>query len=90
MLGCSTCKEVGFLSIRKKTGFKISKKWVNGDTKRKKLTVFRKKIHDQKDSAGHKATDAILSDGEDGKLEKIVLKQRLQKKEVTGKIFQTA
>lgn len=41
-LGCSTCKEVGILSVKKKTGMKISKEWANvetdsyGDTKQKK------------------------------------------------------
>ncbi|KAI4468043.1 e3 sumo-protein ligase [Holotrichia oblita] len=47
---------------------KISKEWANveidsyGDTKEKKQTSLRKKIHDHKESAGHKAADEILSE----------------------------
>lgn len=95
-LGCSTCKEVGILSVKKKTGMKISKEWANveidsyGDTKQKKQTSLRKKIFDHKESAGHKAAAEILTESKDGKLEKTILRQNSHEKEITGKIFRTA
>ncbi|KAG8300247.1 hypothetical protein J6590_080294 [Homalodisca vitripennis] len=61
-----------------------------GDTKEKKQTSLRKKIHDHKESARYKAADEILSEVKDGALEKNILKQRSQEKEVTEKMFQTA
>ena len=95
-LGCSTCKEVGILSVKKKTGMKILKEWANveidsyGDTKQKKQTSLGKKIFDHKESAGHKAAVEILTESKDGKLEKTILRQNSHEKEITRKIFRTA
>jgi hypothetical protein len=63
------CKNVGYLSVEKNVGMRISKKWINceiasyGDNRKQQLKSLRKKIFDHKESAGHKAAVKINEEG---------------------------
>jgi hypothetical protein len=49
-LGCSVCKNCGYLSVEKSVGMRLSKEWIKceiasyGDSRKQQLTTLRKKI----------------------------------------------
>jgi hypothetical protein len=59
------CKNVGYLSVEKNVGMRLSKELINceiasyGDNMKQQLTTLRKKIFDHKENAGHKAAFKI-------------------------------